>query len=242
MGDREIQDVMRGYIQKVSKRLESFFREKNTEFAGKMMYVFGDSILDGHTYQKSSADFLAEKQGMVLKKFAKNGASVLDLHYMGGQILEQVLAAPEAAPDFILFDGGTNDAEYLKTHAEESSYAAELERLVGAIKEKWPESSLIYLVPHRMGSRDAQVQEKIIGEAREICRKQKITVADLFDEEHLNTENAAHQIMYTFDKNNEDGLPSFNGSGTHPNLLAIEEFYLPTLTEALHRAAGRSVK
>ena len=179
---------------------------------------------------------------MILKNLARNGATVMDLHYMGGQILEQILTAPEAAPDFILFDGGTNDAEYLKTHPEESSYASELERLVGTMREKWPESSMIYLIPHRMGSRDALIQEKIIGEAREICRKWKITMADLFNEKHLNTENTAHQIMYTFDENNEDGLPSFNGSGTHPNLWAIEEFYLPVLTEALHRAAGRSAE
>lgn len=242
MGDRKIQDAMRGYIRKVSKNLEKFCSKKDTEFTGKKIYIFGDSILDGHTYEKSSADFLAEKQGMVLKKFARNGASVLDLHYMGGQILEQVLTAPEAAPDLILFDGGTNDAEYLKMHPEETTYVDELERLIRTMKEKWPESSMIYLIPHRMGSRDAQIQEKIIGEAREICRKWKITVADIFQEKHLNTENTAHQIMYTFDENNEDGLPSFDGSGTHPNLLAIEEFYLPVLTEALHRAAGRSAK
>lgn len=49
------------------------------------VYAFGDSIVAGHKYKKQSfADFTADQEGMILQKFAVNGATVLDASYEGG--------------------------------------------------------------------------------------------------------------------------------------------------------------
>lgn len=78
---------------------------------GKAVYVFGDCIVAGHQYTKHSfIDFAAEKEAMKLQKFAVNGATIMGANYSGGQILSQI----NGAPDYVIFNGGTNDAEYLE--------------------------------------------------------------------------------------------------------------------------------
>ncbi len=42
----------------------------------------------------------------------------MDAGYEGGQILSQLEKSPAEIPDYILFDGGTNDAEYLFNNKE----------------------------------------------------------------------------------------------------------------------------
>lgn len=83
---------------------------------GKVLYAFGDSIIEGHTYpQRSCADVVADAEGMRLFKFARNGAAILPRAMtrpdLGGQIIGQCDEVPSdaPAPDVILFDGGTND-------------------------------------------------------------------------------------------------------------------------------------
>ena len=40
--------------------------------------TFGDSIIDGHLYKKAGfMEFVAEQEGMSVKKYANNGACIL---------------------------------------------------------------------------------------------------------------------------------------------------------------------
>ena len=45
---------------------------------GKKVLTFGDSIIDGHLYKKAGfMEFVAEQEGMSVKKYANNGACIL---------------------------------------------------------------------------------------------------------------------------------------------------------------------
>lgn len=45
---------------------------------GKRMLAFGDSIIDGHLYKKAGfLEFVAEQEGMELRKYANNGACIM---------------------------------------------------------------------------------------------------------------------------------------------------------------------
>ena len=179
---------------------------------------------------------MARQEGMILTKYAKNGATIMDAGYSGGQILSQIMGAAGEEPDFILFDGGTNDAEYLKNNTEgfdTAAFAGAFEETAAAMKQRWPGAKYVYVAVHRMGSRDNEIQEKLHELEMQICKKWNITVVNLYEDAALDTNDVNQKNHYTFDNLGSNGLPSGNGSGTHPNLLAIEEFYAPKVRAAL---------
>lgn len=212
-------------------------KDANVELAlkDKSIYAFGDSIVAGHQYTKSSfADFAAAKEGMKIQKFAVNGATVMDCNYDGGQILSQIENASAETPDYVLLDGGTNDAEYILNHADTFDYASfeeALETTISKIQEKWNGTQVVYVAVHKLGSRDIAVQEKLREIEFKVCEKYQVAVADVY--EKLDTSDVNKKNDYTFDGLGSNGLPANNGSGTHPNFKAIEEFYVPTVSEVL---------
>ena len=114
---------------------------------------------------------------MILQKYAVNGATIMEAGYSGGQILSQLNSAPDEAPDYIIFDGGTNDAEYLLNKDSESlgtiveecdperfdtdTFAGAFEKTVYEMKKKWPDAQLVYVAVHKLGSRDESMQDKL---------------------------------------------------------------------------------
>lgn len=124
---------------------------------GKTIYTFGDSIVAGHQYQKAGfAEFIAAAEGMEIQKFAVNGATIMDAGYEGGQIEAQLSGSPEEQPEYVLFDGGTNDAEYLANNPEvqygevqesenqdsfdTTTFAGAFESLIYQMKQKYPDA------------------------------------------------------------------------------------------------------
>jgi lysophospholipase L1-like esterase len=222
------------------------------------VYAFGDSIVEGHRYPRSFVDVLAENQQMELTKYARNGATIgPDPPAMGGQILTQVQSASAAAPDFVVFTGGTNDAESIFERGEyeigtlssshspvdfgTGTYAGALEQTLHTMKQKWPTSQIVHITVHRLGSRDWATQLAIREVTLEAARTWKIAVADVFGTCTLDTRKQADRIKYTFD-DLVDGLPGTNGSGTHPNLAGIVAFYVPVLTKTLEALAQYSTQ
>ena len=160
-----------------------------------------------------------------------------DKNYEGGQILSQIEAAPEEKPDYVLFDGGTNDAEYILNNADTfdyETYRSAFESTVKAIQDKWADTPVVYVAAHKLGSRDIAVQEKLREIEFEICKQYGVTVADIYDK--LDTSDTNKKNDYTFDNLAGNGLPGINGSGTHPNLKAIEEFYVPVVSRYLRNS------
>lgn len=78
----------------------------------KLLYGFGDSLVDGHCVHCGMLDALAEKYGMVYRKYAINGAAVIpckedscEAGLSAGIPVPDVAAQIEAAsgevPDFL---------------------------------------------------------------------------------------------------------------------------------------------
>ena len=234
-------------------RLTAPEKDVKMPLKGKTVYAFGDSIVAGHQYQKASfADFAASAEGMTIQKFAVNGATVMDANYDGGRIAAQVEKAPAESPDYILFDGGTNDAEYIANNQDiqygevtdakdaatfdSTTFAGAFESLVYQMQQKYPDAQLVYTAVHKLGSRDNAVQEKLRAIELAVCEKYGVAVADVY--EKLDTNDVNKKNDYTFNSLAANGLPGNNGSGTHPNLKAIEEFYVPVVTTVLEGPAS----
>ena len=78
---------------------------------GNTIYAFGDSLIGGHMYTKAGFVTIAARQeGMTLINKACNGATIRRTEARS-HIADQMQGIDEAAPapDFIVFNGGTND-------------------------------------------------------------------------------------------------------------------------------------
>lgn len=222
----------------------------NGALRGRTMYAFGDSIVYGHKYPRSFVNFTAERERMILTKYARNGATVGPAGYSGGQILTQIQGAAARPPDYVVFDGGTNDAEAIHdkhlygagTMADgfdparftTSTYAGSLETAIAAMRTKWPTARIVYVAVHKLGSRDWNTQLALRAVTLQICAKWGVTVADVFNAADLDTRVDSQRVAYTFN-DLVNGFPGTGGTGTHPNIAAITTAYVPTLTSALTR-------
>lgn len=230
--------------------------------AGKTMYAFGDSIIDGHKYSKAGfTEFAAAREGMLLThNGAKNGATIMP-GGSGGQILSQIASAPAASPDYVVFDGGTNDAYEVNDSRwgsvggsqdpatfDTNTVAGAFEYTLYQMKQKWPIAKLVYVAVHRLdGGRTVARQDILHGIELAACAKWGVTVANLYDDASLNTRVQSDRWTYSFDNLGFDGLPGTlatrNSSefdadtptGTHPNFRGIEDFYVPFISHALRQ-------
>lgn len=227
--------------------------------AGKRIIAFGDSIIDGHLYKAAGfVEFTAEKEGMVIERnYANNGArimpgSVVDENGLGGTILDcQVLEAADDGcdPDYIIFDGGTNDAypEIMDKLGTVSStgtdtFAGAFRSTISAMQENWPDARIIYTAVHKLGSRDKDVQTALHELETAICEDMGVTVANAYDECALDTSIDEMRLKYSFDALDSGNIPipgeGEKATGTHPNFLAIEEFYVPLLSSTLRETVN----
>ncbi|MEO6085227.1 MAG: SGNH/GDSL hydrolase family protein [Umezawaea sp.] len=220
--------------------------------AGRKMYAFGDSIVYGHSYPRGFADFTAERELMNLTKYARNGATIGPARASGGQVIAQVRAASAQSPDFVVFDGGTNDAEVIHDQGlypigamapgfdpagfNAGTYAGSLELTLHTMHQKWPAARIVYVAVHKLGSRDWGTQLALRTVTLQICAKWGVAVADVFADAALDTRVDAQRVAYTF-SGLVNGYPGTGGTGTHPNIAAITKFYAPVLTAALARPA-----
>ncbi len=229
--------------------------QEDLPLLGKTMYAFGDSVVYGHKYSKFSfPNYVAEKEGLYFtneNKYAKNGASIVKND--SNWILTQIQNAPDKAPDYVLFDGGINNAyedTVLGTISDskdiasfdDTTFAGAFEKTIATIYEKWPNTNIVYTAIHKTNSREAEIQQKLYELEMQICEKWDVTVADIYSQDEIDCLNNKENLAkYAFDNlSSKTGLPVSNSkSATHPNLLAIEEFYVPTVVQAL-RDAGKS--
>lgn len=228
--------------------------------AGSSMYAFGDSIVAGHMYPKGSfPDFVARREGMTVIKRAVNGATIMPT---SNSISSQIAGAPAAGPDYVLFDGGTNDAYppvldrvgavsgSFTGPFDTATFAGALEDTVFLLSSKYPDADLVFVAVHKLGARDYLVQEELREIELAVADKWGVAVADVWDSA-LDTRSDEQRVEYSFDSLQASGLPGTAGttgawtdaggqlrpSGTHPNLPAIEEFFAPIVSDVLRGVA-----
>lgn len=205
---------------------------------GKTVYVFGDSIADGHKYTSSGfAQFAALYNGMtVTYDGATNGATVTN-----NTIRNQVYSAPSASPDMVIFTGGINDA-YDTT--DMTKFRTAFENILTGMQSEWPNAQIIYVTAHKTPARELTYQQKIRDAAVGLCNKYNVTIVDMYS--ILDATVQETRWTYTFDELGYDNLPGHLGTlssekfsssyptGTHPNFKGIESYYVPAFTEAIN--------
>jgi lysophospholipase L1-like esterase len=213
---------------------------------------FGDSIAfgDGNS-GVGIADVVAQHMTATVWEYAKGGATIAwdaadaesesdttkrqNIQYQ----VTKCISEHSQAPDIILLDGGTNDNGHGITLGEISdgydaaldntTYCGGLETIIKTLKSAYPEAILIFVLVHRMGSRDNAKQNSFANKAIEICNKWSVGLADVFHRSSLNTFLAAYQ-KYT---NATTDAP--NGDKTHPTQEGYEIFYLPIVMDEIKK-------
>ena len=98
------------------------------------------------------------------------------------------------------------------------------------MKQKYPDVSLYIrqFISWEAGTKMHMYRKNSVQlNLRFLGRKYGVTFfADVYGQTDLDTNDVNKKNDYTFDSLGANGLPGNNGSGTHPNLKAIEEFYV----------------
>ena len=220
------------------KNVENDILDSNP-LQGKIIYNFGDSIAAGDGNNgKGYAELLAEKYGMNVTDYAKGGAT------LGSNTTNNITTQVDNAittgksPDYILINGGTNDvvnsttlgtiaSDYTLSTIDKTTTSGGLEYCFNKLKGAFPDTKIVFVSVHKMGSRDYTKQRECQKRCIDICNKWGIPVADVGNKGNLNTFLPS---MYKF-TNPTDTQP--NGDRTHPNQLGYEKFYLPIIYNVL---------
>ena len=218
----------------------------------KVLYGFGDSLVEGHCIGVGMLDALAKKYDLAYHKYAKNGAAIIprdmteDAAGDDGRVPDvaaQIELASGRVPDFICFDGLINDAypntlEHLGTltdsysgEYDSSTFYGAFERICFLLRRKYADSRIFYVSVHKMPTRSRNVQEILHGAAREVCEKWSIPCVDVYRCGQLNTCVDEMRRKYSYDR--AEYLT--DGNGTHLNAEGYEKWYLPMIEDAMKR-------
>ena len=221
--------------------------------AGRVVYGFGDSLIDGHTLGVGLLDGLGSRCGMSLVNGARNGATILPraeddpTWTTAGRIPDvaaQVEAGPDAAPDCVVFDGLVNDATKLvgpghrrigalaegyEGGFDRTTFTGAFEHVCLTIRRRYPETPALYVAAHRMPCIEPALHDALEIAADAVCAKWSIPVIDVYREGTVNTRIESFRRRYSYDL--ADRL--HDGSGTHLTPEGYERFYLPMIVAAL---------
>lgn len=214
--------------------------ESNNVLNNKTVYSFGDSLLAGHYSGKGMIDGLVTSQGISYTKYAVNGSTVIGS--TSGSILYQINNASSTVPDFIVFDGLTNDASqttidsklgllsdnYDGNYNTETFYGA-FENICYNLRTKYMDSNIIYVVPHKMPTRDKSAQEKLTSIALEVCKKWSIAVVDIYNGGQINCYLDNMRTKYSYDNQGETS----GGNGTHLTGEGYDKWYAPLINSKM---------
>lgn len=222
------------------------------DLSGKSVAVFGDSIAYGSGNNGFGVgEYLKKDLKLNFTKYAVGGARV---GFKDGKnwLVEQVVEAIRdgISPDYIVFDGFTNDCNVEENATLPDVPLGELkagyegydifkvektftfthcfEETVFAFLKYFPKAKVLFFRPHNMGRRDDFLQRQYGERALEICKKWGVPFVDLYSESGLNTFIPEHRDMFT-----NDSYGWGRGDCTHPNALGYELKYMPLIEAKL---------
>ena len=213
---------------------QNVFDEK-TSLEGAYLF-FGDSICYGAGYQGGYSKIIAENNPkMTHVNYGVSGSSVAKRASRSDSVLEKVAAAQDEA-DFIVLEGGVNDAwsseialgdfnasspltsSYISSLVD-TTYTGALETLFNNVQTKWPGKLVFFIIPHNM---DLPNTKSFMDRAAEVCQKWGVILIDLRKLSGMNTYNEYINTNYTN-----------AGDGVHPNRAGYEKFYIKPITNIL---------
>ena len=188
--------------------------EQSNILSGKTAVFLGDSFCAGTTVGEDSeyygygwAGLIGEASGMVWGNYGRNGGTITPIPSVetARWVPTQVDVAKAAHPtaDYVIFQGGCNDADTLKeaglgefsasgyAPSDDSDFTGAFETLVLKILNAYPGAKVGYIVSHKMGksgdySSAGNRYRKFFDRAIEVCKKWGIPYLDLWNGSNLN--------------------------------------------------------
>lgn len=200
---------------------------------GKTILDFGDSIAYGNdTAGVGYADMIAERNGMTVHSYAVGGHKL-------SQILAQLQSATEETADYVLLEGGYNDANpsgltpmgtlssgYTAT-LDTSTFYGTLETLLKTAQTKYPSAKTVYVIVHRT----KRTQWPDYAEAiKAACDKWSVPCVNLMEQGGLNSNVDAMLSAYT------------DSVGVHPNESGYLTWYVPPIEAKLRELTSHVVQ
>lgn len=218
------------YIIVATKKDLSDIDIAKTKLEGKTVYGFGDSLMYGHYSKIGMLDILCDRTNMFFSKYGLNGAKITGQW----EILKQIMLASSIEPDYIVFNGGTNDAlqsvaigEFSTDYTEKGydTFANSFDNVCSQLRGKYPNTKIIYVSPHKMPTSSYSVQKSIHDMALNICDKYSISVVDIYKHGQINTRIDSMRNDWSYDT---AGTTS-GGNGTHLTGEGYYKFYAPLI-------------
>ncbi len=221
----------------------------------KLIYGFGDSLIAGHCAGIGMLDYVAQSNHMILEKYAVNGASVLpkepfsypDMEGIVYDIGKQIDLAPDILPDYICFDGLTNNAsdeianapgilsESYDGNYDTYAFLGAFETICYKLRTKYQNSRILYICPHKMPARTRFSQDTLQACVRSACEKWAIPYVDMYRSGGINTCIEGMRREFSYDRTVE----TCNGDGTHLTPEGYRLWYAPLIEAKLLELSGK---
>lgn len=221
-------------VDATAAKLDNFLWEKKAIF-------FGDSICAGTTVGEIPekgygwAGLIGVENNMEWQNSGQNGAAFVSGLSAGRTIISQVTteAGTFFDSDFVVFEGGTNDADELGADGlgeissvwdgfDTSTFSGAFEDTISSILNLYPNASYLYVIPPKMGLNQIDAPNSVrrlyFDQATKICRKWGIPVCDLWHNSPLNPNLAKYWLG-----NNESG--PYYTDGQHLTLKGYKAIY-----------------
>lgn len=182
---------------------------------GKTAIFLGDSICAGTTVGEDIPEhgygwggLIGVANSMTWDNEGQNGAVLTSGIDGANRIVSNQVDTAYAkyrSADFVLFEGGTNDADYLKndssklgtiasnyTTFDNTTFTGAFESLILKILTTYPTSKVGYIIPQKMGlglfDSENSARRRFFDRAIEVCEKWGIPYIDLWNENPMNPE------------------------------------------------------
>jgi lysophospholipase L1-like esterase len=207
----------------------------SNRLVGKKVYGFGYSLMKGHYSGEGMLTGLCRDNGMQFTNYAINGASVQG-STGGYNITNQITDASQTVPDFIVVDGMTNDLasstdlgqltdSYSSNDFDLTTYYGALENELYTLRNKYMTANIIYVIQHRMPTRNKAAQDSFVDATLKTCAKWSIPVVNIYDDGQINCYLDNMRNAYSY---NNEGETS-GGNGTHLTGTGYNKWYAPII-------------
>lgn len=211
------------------------------KLSGLKLLNFGDSIAAASTSGITGyAQAIAQINQLSLTNYAVDGYTVTNGTFT---ILDQIDTAitEHNTADIILMNGLANDVlepldyplgevtDGYTSALNVDTFSGALEQAFKLLKTNYKNATIVYVLVHKMDSRDLTTQTSYAERAIDICKKWSIPYVDLFNAGGLNTFLPGMKQAYTLTNLKPEG------DGTHPNTDGYNVFYTPQIESMLLR-------
>lgn len=221
-----------GYLRTGERVLGTGGNMASNPLSGKILAVTGDSICYGTGYTGGYAKIIGDENNMTVQNIAVGGATVA---YIGGDFtICQSISDLRADADYVLLEGGGNDAQYNNTGVTLGSltsgytdslnintFAGAFETMLKSAIARFPTAKIGYIFIHKcVDNFDSRVANSYYGIAKQACEKWGIPYCDLNTQAPAIGHISALASAYTVN----------GGDGIHLNEQGYRLFYIPKIT------------